>query len=90
MFSLSKSWQETFKKDERMLSVKICGYIGSILITFYLAYFTYFACTVFDEINKSQPVFETNFYREESYFELKNERHVTPGKDFFISTGMLG
>lgn len=69
-----------------MLSVKICGYIGSILITFYLAYFTYFACTVFDEINKSQPVFETNFYREESYFELKNERHVTPGKDFFIST----
>ena len=36
--------------------VKICGFIGSILITCYLAYFTYFAFTVYNEIQSQSPI----------------------------------
>lgn len=76
------------------LTVKFCGYIGSLLITCYLVYFAYFAYTVFDEINAQQAAaFDVttggHFHRDESYFELKNERHVTPGKDFAIDTANI-
>merc|ERR1711935_108561 len=84
------------RKDGKMpLSVKFCGYMGSLLITCYLIYFAYFAYTVFDEINTQQTAAfggattSGHFHRDESYFELKNERHVTPGKDFAIDTANI-
>lgn len=69
--------------------------MGSLLITCYLIYFAYFAYTVFDEINTQQTAAfggattSGHFHRDESYFELKNERHVTPGKDFAIDTANI-
>lgn len=58
------------------------------MITVYLVYFACFAYKVFSQLNNQRVsrLYEDSFYRDESYFELKYEKRVTPGKDFKIST----